>query len=272
MKPQPVVGVSCCLRSIAFGDYPATPHHTVFHKYIDYVCDVLGAVPVLLPAVPDVAAVPGALSSLLQRLDGILLTGSPSNVGVRRLEGEFSKIEPRGTADHARDFTTMRLIQGALAARIPVLGICRGMQELNVALGGDLHEEVHAVEGNIDHRSDKTLPYDQRYQPRHRLRLVQGSRLHALVRAAGLMQDEFEVNSLHGQGVSRIPHGLSAQAYADDGLAEAIALDGDQFALGVQWHLEWMDRTRPLEAAITAGFRDACLSRLATRAAGEPPQ
>lgn len=262
----PVIGVSCCLRSIAFGDYPPTPHHTVFHKYVDYVTDRVGAIPVLLPAIPEVSSIHSGLAGIIERLDGLLLTGSPSNVGVRKEGFSFTRIQPRGTADHARDLTTLPLILGCLERQVPVLGICRGMQEMNVSLGGDLHEELHAIAGNMDHRSNKQLPYDQRYQPRHALRLVKNSRLEGLARGAGVHAAELRVNSLHAQGVARLGVGMLPQAYAEDGVLEAIAVEDHPFALGVQWHIEWMDRSSPLDSAITAGFRAACMQRLRSRA------
>ncbi|MGS0628467.1 MULTISPECIES: gamma-glutamyl-gamma-aminobutyrate hydrolase family protein [Photorhabdus] len=103
MIKRPIVGVSCCLRSIAFGDYPPTPHHTVFHKYVDFVVRQLKAVPILLPATPEIANSPDGYNSLISRLDGVLLTGSPSNVGVRWQKGKFTRILPVGLADHERD-------------------------------------------------------------------------------------------------------------------------------------------------------------------------
>ncbi|AEG94249.1 gamma-glutamyl-gamma-aminobutyrate hydrolase family protein [Ramlibacter tataouinensis] len=262
---RPVVGVSCCLRNIAFGDYPPTPHHTAFHKYVDYVVNALDAVPVLLPAVPAAPSAPGGLSALVERLDGLLLTGSPSNVGVRLQGGSFIKTQPLGSADYARDMTTLPLILDCLDSNVPILGICRGMQELNVAFGGDLHQELHAIAGNMDHRSDKQLPYEQRYQPRHTLRLARGSQLEALARAAHLGESDFRVNSLHGQGVSRLGSRVLAQAHAEDGVVEAISVQGHAFALGVQWHIEWMDGSSPLDCAITAAFRAACTDRLRAR-------
>jgi len=259
---RPIVGISCCLRSLAFGDYPATPHHTVFHKYVDYVVNKVGAVPVLLPATPGIAQGEAGYETLVERLDGILLTGSPSNVGIRKRPAGISAVEPLGTADHARDYTTNRLIHDCVAARVPLLGICRGMQEINVAFGGDLHPEVHAVPGFLDHRSDKTLPYQQRYLPRHEVHTAPGSLLARMLEAGGVPGDVFLVNSLHGQGVSTLGEGVAAQAMATDGVVEAIAAPSvASFLLGVQWHIEWSEDAQPLDKSITAAFRAACIER-----------
>lgn len=263
MTKKPIIGISCCLRSIAFGDYPPTPHHTVFHKYVDFVTAQLQAVPVLLPPTPELAVDEGGYRSLVARLDGVLLTGSPSNVGVRWRPDGFTRIVPKGSADHARDLTATRLIRDCVESGVPVLGICRGMQEINVTFGGDLYDELHNERGYRDHRSDKSLPYEQRYLPRHAVRVAKGSALDGMLRAVGTDNEVFNVNSLHGQGVSRLGDGISVEAVADDGVIEAISVQAaPAFAVGVQWHIEWSAEDHTLDRCISSAFRAACQARL----------
>lgn len=258
----PVVGVSCCLRGIAFGDYPPTPHHTVFHKYVDYVLNELHAVPVLIAATPSLGGPAGALSLLTDRLDGVLFTGSPSNVGLRRHGEELAEIEPVGQPDRARDETTHWLIRHCLSQGVPMLGICRGMQEMNVAFGGELHQQVHELGGFEDHRSDKSLPYQERYKASHAIRVAEGSYLSRLIERSGRACLEQRVNSLHSQAVSDLGDGVAIQATSEDGVTEAIALTGAlNFAMGVQWHIEWGASANDLDGVISAAFRAACVAR-----------
>jgi putative glutamine amidotransferase len=257
MKKSIVIGISCCQRALAFGNYPLLPHHVVFHKYVEYVTDRLRAIPVLLPAVPAVGL--GDWSELLKRLDGVLLTGSPSNIGLRAEESKFRRIETIGIADRARDETTMPLINQCIESGVPVLGICRGMQEINVALGGDLHEELHALEGVQDHRSDKSLPYEERYLPRHEIAITEDSLLSDLLSTSGTRERTFTVNSLHGQGLSTLGRGVRPQAFSMDGVVEAIAVSAaPAFTMGVQWHIEWSVGGQILDACVTDAFREAC--------------
>lgn len=259
---RPVVGISCCLRGIAFGDYPPTPHHTVFHKYVDYVLNELQAVPVLIAATPTLGGPSGALSRLADRLDGVLFTGSPSNVGLRRRGEELTEINPVGQTDRARDETTHWLIRHCLSKGVPMLGICRGMQEMNVACGGELHQQVHELSGFEDHRSNKSLPFQERYKARHVIRVEEGSYLSSLIERSGRAGLEQRVNSLHSQAVSHLGNGVAIQASSEDGVTEAITLTGARdFAMGVQWHIEWGESASDLDGVISAAFRAACVAR-----------
>jgi putative glutamine amidotransferase len=258
MKGAPVIGISCCQRPLEFGNYPPLRHHVVFHKYVDYVTENLRAIPVLLPAAPGVGS-GGSWSGLLERLDGVLLTGSPSNVGLRESDCAFHRIEPLGSADHARDEMIIPMIHQCIDLGVPTLGICRGMQEINVALGGDLYDELHALDGVQDHRSDKTLPYHERYLPKHAVKVSGGSILAELLSAAGTRERAFTVNSLHGQGVSTLGRGVYPQAFSMDGVVEAIAVTAaPAFMMGVQWHIEWSVSGQVLDACLTDAFRAAC--------------
>ena len=263
---RPVVGLSCCLREIAFADYPPTPHHTVFHKYVDYVRDELQAIPVLIAATPSLGGHIGALSTLAHRLDGVLFTGSPSNVSLRRHDDQPVEIEISGQRDRARDETTYWLIQHCLSQGVPMLGICRGMQELNVACGGDLHQQVHELDGFRDHRSDKSLAYEERYKATHPIHVKEGSYLNDLIERSGRAGLELRVNSLHSQAVSELGEGIAIQATSEDGVTEAIALtDARGFAMGVQWHIEWGASANDLDRIISVAFRAACVARALRR-------
>ena len=153
--------------------------------------------------------------------------------------------------DHARDGTALPLIREALRRGMPVLAICRGHQELNVALGGSLHQQVHAVPGRLDHRGAGTTR-DERYGPRHEL-AVQGG----LARILG--STRATVNSVHGQAVDRLAPGLVTEAMAEDGTIEAVRVaDAPGFAFGVQWHPEWRCTEDPVSTALFRAFGDAC--------------
>ena len=146
------------------------------------------------------------------------------------------------------------MIRAAVEAGIPVLGICRGFQEMNVAFGGSLHQKVHETGPFMDHREDDSLPLEGQYAPSHPVHIQPGGVL------AGLgLASEIQVNSIHGQGVERLAPGLCVEALAPDGLIEAVSVpQGKGFALGVQWHPEWQVSSNPDYLAIFQAFGDAC--------------
>jgi putative glutamine amidotransferase len=194
---------------------------------------------------------------LLDDLAGLLVPGSPSNVHPIHYEGGDS--ETPDFHDMERDHTTLPLIRAAIAAGIPVLAICRGIQELNVALGGSLFQRVHVRPGMSDHRGGPG-PHDTRYGPKHPI-AVTGS----LARIVG--SDTIQVNSLHGQAIDRLGKGLVVEALAPDGTIEAVAMpSAPGWVLGVQWHPEWAFASNPHSVAIFAAFGDACRSWQRARA------
>jgi putative glutamine amidotransferase len=227
-------------------------------KYITALSAGAGALPMLIPPLGGGYD----FADLVARLDGLLVTGSPSNIEPRRYGGAASK--PGTAHDPKRDATSLPLIRAAIAAACPVLAICRGIQELNVALGGTLHQEVHAVPGRFDHREDKTRPLAVQYGPAHPVRLVAGGVLEGL---AG--SPEITVNSVHAQGIDALGAGLAVEARAPDGQIEAVRVaDAGAFALGVQWHPEWRYAGDPVAVALFAAFGAACRARAEARAAG----
>jgi putative glutamine amidotransferase len=232
--------------------------HTVQDKYVAAVPP--GCVPLLLPALGAATD----FETVLAVADGILLTGSVSNVEPG-LYGEVAR--DAGLArDAARDATTLPLIRAALKRGIPLLAICRGFQEINVALGGTLHQALHQVAGMRDHREDRQATLEQQYGPAHRVLIVPDGALARLLDGAA----ELMVNSLHGQGIARLAPGLTPQAHADDGLIEAFTVEAaPAFALAVQWHPEWGLADNPASQRLLRAFGQACHAHHARRAKGQ---
>jgi putative glutamine amidotransferase len=227
------------------------PFHAVGEKYIAAVVQAADCLPLLIP----VLETPLDVTEILTRVDGIFFPGSPSNVEPHRYAGPESV--PGTLHDPHRDATTLSLIPRAIARGVPVLGVCRGFQEMNVAMGGTLHQRLHEVEGLGDHREDKEQPLDVQYGPAHEVVLEPGSLLRKL---AG--KDRIEVNSLHWQGVNRLGPDLAIEARAPDGLVEAFRVKSAQsFALAVQWHPEWKVMSNAFSQALFAEFGKAARAR-----------
>ena len=233
----------------------AHPFHMVGEKYARAVLDAAGAAPLLIPSLADELG----FDELLQRLDGLLFTGSPSNVEPHLYEGAPSA--PGTLHDPARDATTLPLIRKAVRAGVPVFGICRGFQEMNVAFGGTLHQRLHEVPGHLDHRDDETQPLEVQYGPAHDVTLEPGGVLRALA-----LSDTIQVNSLHNQGIDRLGAELAVEARAPDGVIEAFRVrDAQRFALAVQWHPEWKVMSNPFSRALFAAFGQASHERASVK-------
>jgi len=233
----------------------AHPFHMVGEKYARAVLDAAGAAPLLIPSLADELG----FDELLQRLDGLLFTGSPSNVEPHRYEGAPSA--PGTLHDPARDATTLPLIRKAVRAGVPVFGICRGFQEMNVAFGGTLHQRLHEVPGHLDHRDDETQPLEVQYGPAHDVTLEPGGVLRSLAAS-----DRIQVNSLHNQGIDRLGAELAVEARAPDGVIEAFRVrDAQRFALAVQWHPEWKVMSNPFSRALFAAFGQASRERASVK-------
>jgi putative glutamine amidotransferase len=228
----------------------------VGEKYLVALREAAGCTAVMLPSLGDEALI----SDLLETLDGILFPGSPSNVEPRHYQGEASKV---GTLhDPHRDATTLPLIPRAVAAGIPVLGVCRGFQEMNVAFGGTLWQHVHEVPGMQDHRDDESLPVDEQYAPAHEVTLEP----HGVLRRLAHDAPRIMVNSLHHQGVRDLAPGLAVEARADDGLIEAFRVPAARrFALAVQWHPEWKAMSNEFSRALFAEFGESCRAHMQGR-------
>jgi putative glutamine amidotransferase len=233
-----IVGIPACSKQIGELLQHATPA-----RYGEALMHASGALPILLPPVGE------GLIVMLDRLDGLLLDGSPSNVEPA-LYGHEHDATP-DQHDPARDATTLPLVRAAIARGMPVLCICRGIQELNVAMGGTLHQQVHDLPDRDDHRSGPGT-IDEKFDFKHKVHLT--GELAKLIGAT-----EITVNSLHEQALDRVADGLITEGIADDGTVEAVRVKGAKsFAFGVQFHPEWHVKTDAASHAIFAAFGRAC--------------
>jgi len=249
---KPLIGISCCTKQ--FGIF-GMPNHAASDTYVRATDEVIGAVAVLLPANGPAADI----ETLLDRLDGIILTGSRSNVQPTLYDGP---PHAEGTPeDHNRDGITLPLIRAAIARGVPLLAICRGFQELNVALGGSLHQRLQNLPDRLDHSTPMQASSRVRQAKAHAIRVTPGGWLHRL---AG--RTEIAVNSLHNQGINQLAPGLIAEGTAPDGLIEAVRVAASQagpavgYAVGVQWHPEYDWRIDALSRAIFEQFGTAVRS------------
>jgi putative glutamine amidotransferase len=243
---RPLIGIPADRRMV--GDHP---FHMVGEKYARAVLDAAGGVPLFIPSLAQELG----FDELIERLDGLLFTGSPSNVEPHLYQG--SPSDPGTLHDPARDATTLPLIRKAVSAAVPIFGICRGFQEMNVAFGGTLHQKLHEVAGHLDHRDDTTQPLEVQYGPAHEVTLEPGGLLRSLTPA-----ERIQVNSLHNQGIARLGSELSVEARAPDGVIEAFRVrDARRFAIAVQWHPEWKVMANPFSRALFAAFGQASRER-----------
>ena len=264
MLARPLVGISGCTKTINERHW-----HASARKYCEAALHALDAMPVLIPPVGETAFAGESgkptLDNLLSRLDGLIFTGSPSNVEPHH----YGQASREGTLhDRERDATTLPLIRRAVELAVPVLAICRGLQEVNVALGGSLHQHVHELEGRHDHRSPRARDPairdpDVSYGPAHPVAIATGGILQKL-----LGTHEVQVNSLHGQGIDRLAPPLFVEAVAPDGQIEAVShRSATGFFLAVQWHPEH----RALENWVSMRLFHAFGAAVRRRASGSPP-
>lgn len=247
MTRRPVIAITAdhmMIRDI----WPAT---TAFDIYTDAVIHAAGALPWIVPPVAEHLDI----DALLERVDGIVFTGARSNVQPHRYREE---VAPENTVqDPQRDATTLPMIPRVIDAGIPMLCICRGIQELNVALGGSLHQNVPGLPGKLNHFAPEDWNVEKRFGPAHDVIIERGSELAKLSTATTV-----KVNSIHEQGIDRLAGDLVVEARAPDGIIEAVRVrDSKAYAAGVQWHPEWDWRSHSLNAKIWAAFSAACRFR-----------
>jgi putative glutamine amidotransferase len=249
-KRKPVV-----LMSMGAQERKGHDYQVMTKKYMSPLVELAGCVPLLAPTCFGTED----LEQYLSMADGVYVTGAGSNIDPA-LYGQENQT-PDKAQDQDRDHFDLPLIRAALAMGLPLFGICRGMQELNVALGGDMHQKLYEIEGLNDHREDINTPVAEQYADIHPVRLVPNTWLAEL-----MGQEEIPVNSLHGQGIKTLGEGLQPLALAEDGLIEAIHLpDAPQFTLGVQWHPEWQAAQNPHSVRLFQAFGAACRKQAAQR-------
>lgn len=222
--PKPLLGVIACNRIVG-GEIAAS----VMRRYLVAAAAYMDASLVIVPSLPDFIDA----TRLAGMVDGLLLTGSPSNIASRHY-GEPDE-EAEGPFDEERDEVVKRMLEAVIAADKPVLGICRGLQEINVALGGTLRRDLSTREGLVSHHAPPDVGLDSMFSCSHAVQLVHGG---ILSRLYG--RDSISVNSVHYQGIDHLGSGLTVEATAPDGLVEAVsARFGKAPLLAVQWHPEW---------------------------------
>lgn len=252
MLHKPLVWLPACHRNLDLDDPGG---YSVLADRYALAVTQLGLQPVLFP-MAEAEDIP----CLLPLVDGILLTGSPSNVEASHFGGTALATD---LLDPRRDQLTMHLVRAALAKAVPLFGVCRGLQEINVALGGSLYQSVHGESGMLDHREPADEELAVQFAERHDVLLEPGS---CFAEWAG--GTRARVNSLHGQGIKRLGDGLVAEARAPDGLVEGVRVQGaSTFAFGVQWHPEWHHERHPFYQRTLQAFALACREHRERKAA-----
>ena len=211
---------------------------------IEAVAQVSDALPVIIPAMPQHVSI----DDILDRFDGFVFTGARPNVHPEEYGEEAT--EAHGAFDRDRDRMTLPLIRACVERGIPILGICRGFQEFNVAFGGTLHPEIRDLPGRMNHRMPPDGSMEEKFAIRHPVRLTKGSIFEDIFGA-----DCVETNSLHGQGIKDAGERVVVEGYAPDGTPEVIRIEGaSNFALAVQWHPEYQAEKDPVSKRLFTAF------------------
>jgi putative glutamine amidotransferase len=222
MADRPVLGIICCNRIVG-----TEAAQAVMDRYVRAAMRFGDVAALLVPAIPELMRA----EEVIERVDGILLTGSPSNVGA----AHYGEADGDGPFDRARDAMTLSLITAATGARKAVFGICRGFQEINVALGGTLRRDTSESEDLIAHHAADDVEFNAMFDHNHMVSLIEGG-----VLAKAYAKQSITVNSVHFQGIGRLSPQLTVEAVAPDGLVEAVSATINHApVLGVQWHPEW---------------------------------
>ena len=225
---RPVLGVIACNRMVG-----SEVAQAVMNRYIRAAMTYADVAAVIIPSLPDLMTA----ADVAPRIDGILLTGSPSNIATR-LYGEDGGDGP---FDDGRDEIAMSMVNRMIDAQKPVFGICRGFQEINVALGGTLRRDTSASDDLIRHHAPDDVAFDAMFDHRHAVDLTDGGML-----ANAYAKSALGVNSVHYQGIAKLADGLNVEARAPDGLVEAYsARPNGAPLLAVQWHPEWGTENDP---------------------------
>jgi putative glutamine amidotransferase len=250
MSRQPLVALAADVRHFDGYTWHASPS-----TYLDAAISGAGVLPLIVPSYGKKID----FDAVLDAVDGVMVSGSKSNVHPALYGAEPS--EAHEPYDTARDATSIPLIKGALKRGVPLLAICRGIQELNVALGGTLATEIQEQGGRMDHRAPVSTVQDERFAIRHPVRIEAGS---CLADALGVA--EAKVNSLHRQAIDTLGNGLAVEAVAEDGTIEAVSVRGARtFAIGVQWHPEYWFREDAVSRRLFEAFGKAVRAHAAAR-------
>ena len=245
VRLKPLIGVISDVQQIG-------PHlfHTAGDKYLRALTLGADVIPVIIPAVLD----DHDIDQWLARLDGIFLTGAYSMIDPAHYDE--SKIDKPYDYDAARDDSAFQIVRAVIRSNVPLLGVCRGLQDINVALGGSLHQAIQDVPGKQDHRENKADSIEQQYAPRHSVQLSDQGGLQKIYHA-----ETIQVNSLHSQGINRLAEGLAVEATSPDGLIEAVRIEAMSFGYAVQWHPEWQVTENPTQKQLFEAFGEACRAR-----------
>ena len=251
MKIKPIVGI---ITSETVGFNGRQISHSAGKRYVNSVMNFSKVIPILIPACIG----KNDLRALLARIDGVVLTGGRANIEPQHYGGrEFPIDEP---IDPNRDKVVLDIIPECLKREMPILGICRGIQEINVACGGTLFYRVHHENGKNDHRMPQNddAAIEDIFKPKHEIRFTENNLFTTF-----LEKDRFTVNSLHGQGIDKLGSGLTVEAYSEDGLIEAISVtDYKAFGVGVQWHAEFHPERKEnkLNRILLKKFGESCMA------------
>jgi putative glutamine amidotransferase len=228
-KARPVVGIACCTRAVG-----TEPAQAVMNRYVVHALRYADVAALLVPALPDLMDA----REVAPRLDGLLLTGSPSNIQPAR----YGDADPgEGPFDPGRDAMTAGLIAAMIDLGKPVFGICRGLQEVNVAFGGTLRRDASAPAAPLPHHAPDDAAFEAMFAHEHPVTLAPGGLL-----GRGLGKRALTVNSVHFQAIDRLGAGLTVEAVAPDGVVEAVSAKvGEAQVLAVQWHPEWRTDANP---------------------------
>lgn len=253
-SPRPLVGVVASVVDLANGRFAG---HVTGAKNVEALERFSDCVPIIVPALRERLDI----DEFVHRIDGLLLTGGRANVEPHHFNGEpFPEDE---VVDPDRDYTALPLVRACVEHEVPIFGICRGIQEMNVALGGTLHYRLHLLDGVDDHRMPQyeAPPPEEVFRLRHELRLTPGGLFDELADGKPV-----RVNSLHGQGIDQVASRFVVEALAEDGVIEGIRLrDDPTFTVGVQWHAEWQPETHAFGRALFERFGEAARACAARR-------
>ncbi|MDF2234502.1 gamma-glutamyl-gamma-aminobutyrate hydrolase family protein [Albimonas sp. CAU 1670] len=250
---RPVIGVI----ANAFLINDTFPVSAAGEMNLHAVAKAAGCLPLVIPALPEAMSVP----DLLDACDGFVFTGGRANVHPSHYGHD--ETEAHKPFDPKRDGVSLPLIRAAVDAGAPVLGICRGFQEMAVAFGATLHPEIRDLPGRMNHRMPPDGTVEEKFALRHKVEFREGGEFHRILGVTEAM-----TNTLHGQGVMETGPRVVIEGTAPDGTPEALSIrDAPGFALGAQWHVEWMAWESPVGQAVYRAFGDAARARAARRMA-----